>query len=47
MPYKSVRHPNGVDPKEIVEGVVKDLGYERISYGHYTHALFRYWILLR
>lgn len=47
MPYKSQRHPNGVDPKEIVEGVLKDLGHERISYGHWQHALFRYWILLR
>ncbi|CDW79730.1 short chain dehydrogenase reductase family protein [Stylonychia lemnae] len=47
MPYKTERHPNGVDPKQIVEGVMKDLGHERISYGHWTHAAFRYWILLR
>lgn len=45
MPYKSKRHPNGVDPREIVEGVMSDLGHERVSYGHWTHALFRYWIL--
>eukprot|EP00347_Sterkiella_histriomuscorum_P012784 403367235 len=47
MPYKSQRHPNGVNPKEIVEGVLKDLGHERISYGHWTHSVFRYWILFR
>ena len=47
MPYKSDRHPNGVDPKDIVDGVVKDLGHERISYGHWKHSVLRYWIMLR
>ena len=47
LPYKSQRHPMGVDPKEIVEGVVKDLGHERISYGHWKHSALRYWILMK
>lgn len=42
MPYQSKKHPNGVSSKDIVDGVVSDLGYERISYGHWKHALFRY-----
>lgn len=47
MPTKSERYPLGVDPKYTVDGVFKDLGHERISYGHYTHSLFRYWILFQ
>ena len=47
MPYKSNKHPNGVDPRDIVDGVFADLGHERVSYGHWTHALFRYYILWR
>jgi hypothetical protein len=41
MPVKSIRNPYGVDASELVEGVVNDLGYERISYGHWQHSLFR------
>ena len=47
MPFKSSQHPNGVPAKEIVEGVMSDLGQERISYGHWKHAALRYWILWR
>lgn len=47
MPTKSKRHPLGVDPAETVEGVLNDLGNERISYGHYKHALWRPWILFQ
>jgi len=45
LPAKSKRHPNGVDPTETVEGVLHDLGHERISYGHWKHSLFRYYYL--
>lgn len=45
MPVKSKRNPYGVEASELVEGVVKDLGYERISYGHWQHSLFRQYIL--
>ena len=45
MPYKSADHPKGVEPRDIVTGVLTDLGHERISYGHWKHALFRYPIL--
>lgn len=47
MPVKSEESPLGVDTNEIVEGVFNDLGNERISYGHYTHSLLRYFILFR
>jgi hypothetical protein len=47
MPSKGKQHPNGVDPKDIVDGVLSDLGHERISYGHWKHAIFRYLILWR
>lgn len=47
MPSKSKTCPLGVDPKETVEGVLMDLGQERISYGHANHSLMRYWILFR
>ena len=47
MPIKSQENPLGVDPGEVVDGVFKDLGKERISYGHYTHSLLRYYILFR
>lgn len=45
MPVKSKRSPLGVNPKDTVDGVLNDLGHERISYGHSSHSLFRYWIL--
>jgi short-subunit dehydrogenase len=47
MPSKSKMHPRGVNPQDTVEGVFMDLGQERISYGHWTHSLFRYWILAK
>ena len=47
MPVKSKRNPYGVDAKDLVEGVLADLGHERVSYGHWKHSLFRYWILLQ
>lgn len=45
MPTKSPQNPLGVEAKDVVEGVFMDLGHERISYGHSTHSLFRYFIL--
>ena len=45
MPPKSAESPLGVEAKEVVEGVLHDLGQERISYGHHTHSLFRHYIL--
>ncbi len=47
MPPKSPLHPNGVPASEIVEGVLNDIGYERLSYGHWKHSVFRYFILWR
>ncbi|TNV76798.1 hypothetical protein FGO68_gene15608 [Halteria grandinella] len=47
MPYKTQKQPNGVEAGQIVEGVMKDLGRERVSYGHWTHSVGRYWILFR
>jgi hypothetical protein len=47
MPVKSVKAPNGVDAGEVVDGVLQDLGQERISYGHANHSLMRYWILFQ
>ena len=46
MPVKSDQHPLGVNANELVDGVFNDLGKSRISYGHYTHSLFRHYILL-
>ena len=43
LPSKCERYPLGVDPKDTVEGVFKDLGNNRVSYGHYTHSLFKFW----
>lgn len=47
MPVKSERNPYGVDAKDVVEGVMLDLGQERISYGHWKHSLYRYLILVQ
>jgi len=47
MPAKSKLHPNGVPAREIVDGALADLGYERVSYGHWKHATMRYFILWR
>ena len=47
MPCKSAEHPKGVEATEIVDGVMADLGQERISYGHWKHSMFRYLILWR
>jgi hypothetical protein len=47
MPPKSKFNPRGVDPVDIVTGVLEDLGRERVSFGHYRHSLFRYFILMR
>ena len=47
MPAKSKLHPNGVPAREIVDGTLSDLGYERVSYGHWKHATMRYFILWR
>lgn len=41
MPVKSERNPYGVDANDVVEGVMADLGQERISYGHWKHSLYR------
>jgi short-subunit dehydrogenase len=45
MPVKSERNPRGVDANEVVEGVLRDIGKVRVSYGHWTHSLYRYRIL--
>ena len=47
MPSESRDAPLGVSGDETVEGVLNDLGHERISYGHSKHSLFRYWYLWR
>jgi len=47
MPTKSPEHPNGVPASEVVQGVLADIGHERISYGHWKHSAFRYYILWR
>ena len=47
LPVKSERNPLGVDAKDVVEGVLHDLGQERISYGHWKHSLYRYPILMQ
>ena len=47
MPVKSERNPYGVEATDVVEGVMNDMGQERISYGHWRHSLFRHWILLQ
>jgi len=47
MPTKSKVNPLGVNPADTVEGVLKDLGHERVSYGHANHSLYRYYILWR
>ena len=47
LPTKSQRNPNGVQASDVVEGVLNDLGQERISYGHWSHSLFRYWFFAR
>ena len=47
MPVRSERNPAGVEASDVVEGVFNDLGQQRISYGHWTHSLWRYPILLK
>ena len=47
LPVKSERNPYGVEAGDIVEGVLKDLGQVRVSYGHWQHSLCRYWILMK
>ena len=47
LPIASKRSPLGVPAKEVVDGVMTDLGHERISYGDASPSLFRYWILFR
>ena len=47
MPVVSKKHPLGVEAKDVVSGVMLDLGHERISYGHANHSLYRYWLLFR
>jgi hypothetical protein len=45
LPVKSERNPRGVDPDDVVDGVMRDLGRSRISYGHWSHSLFRHYYL--
>ena len=47
MPSKSLLNPLGVSAEDTVSGVLKDLGHERISYGHANHSLMRLWILFQ
>ena len=47
MPIAGKRSPLGVKAKDVVDGVLLDLGHERISYGHANHSLFRYWLLFK
>jgi 17beta-estradiol 17-dehydrogenase / very-long-chain 3-oxoacyl-CoA reductase len=42
QPVKSQRHPDGVEANDLVEGVFRDLGHERTSYGHWKHSFRRY-----
>ena len=35
LPVKSPEHPNGVQAKEVIDGLLADLGHERVSYGHW------------
>lgn len=44
MPTKCKRSPHGVKAEDTVAGLLKDLGHERISYGHAKHSLMRYLI---
>jgi len=46
LPVKSHRNPRGVEAEDLVEGVFKDLGHEKISYGHWKHSLYRYMYLV-
>lgn len=46
LPIQSADQPLGVAPSEILDGVLQDLGHERISYGHWTHSAARYYYLL-
>jgi len=39
---KSNKYPYGFDAKELVEGVLHDLGHTNTSYGHWKHSLKRY-----
>ena len=41
LPTRSSDFPNGVSAVDTVSGVLKDLGYERVSYGHSSHSLMR------
>lgn len=45
LPIKSKDQPLGVEASEVVEGVLKDLGHEKISYGHWMHSPMRYFYL--
>lgn len=45
LPVKTEEQPLGVPPSEILDGVLQDLGHERISYGHWTHSAARYYYL--
>lgn len=47
MPIKSKKNPFGVSAEDTVNGVLDDLGHERISYGHWKHSLTRYYIMAR
>jgi len=47
MPIAGKKAPLGVKASDVVDGVLLDLGHERISYGHAKHSLFRYWILFK
>ena len=47
MPIAGKHNPLGVRASEVVDGVMLDLGHERISYGASKHSLFRYWYLFK
>lgn len=47
LPVKSDRNPRGVSADDLVEGVMRDLGKVRVSYGHWQHSLFRYYYLMQ
>jgi len=47
LPVKDANEVLGVEAKDLVDGVLSDIGHERISYGHATHSMFRYWHLFK
>ena len=45
LPIKTKETPMGVDSKDVVQGLLNDLGHEKVSYGHWMHSPLRYYYL--